>query len=70
MVYVTMPWLAMGDGTEGATVFVDPRRNLDRDVRLDYCFVGGGLADRLVSARVDRDADGSDHQPLWFEIDL
>ncbi len=63
-------WLAMSDGTEGATVFVDPRRKLDRDVRFDYCFVGCGLADRLVSARVDRDADGSDHQPLWLEIDL
>ncbi len=63
-------WPAVGDDTEGATVFVDPRRKLERDVRIDYCFVGGGLADRLASARVDRDADGSDHQPLWLEIHL
>jgi endonuclease/exonuclease/phosphatase family metal-dependent hydrolase len=63
-------WLAVGDGSDGATRFADPRRQLNRDIRIDYCFVGGGLADRLVSARVDRDADGSDHQPLWVEIDL
>ncbi len=63
-------WLAVGDGSDGATIFADPRRSLDHDIRIDYCFVGGGLADRLVSARVDRDADGSDHQPLWLEIDL
>ncbi len=63
-------WPAVGDDTEGATVFVDPRREPNRDVRIDYCFVSGGLADRLISARFDRDADGSDHQPLWVEIDL
>lgn len=63
-------WLAVGDGSDGATFFADPRRDLHHDIRIDYCFVGGGLADRLVSARVDRDAAGSDHQPLWVEIDL
>ena len=63
-------WLAVGDGSDGATFFADPRRNLDHDIRIDYCFVGGGLADRLVSARVDRGAAGSDHQPLWVEIDV
>ena len=63
-------WLAVGDGSDGATFFADTRRKLDHDIRIDYCFVGGGLADRLVSTRVDRDAAGSDHQPLWVEIDL
>ena len=64
-------WLAVGDGSDGATLFAHPTgKHLDHDVRIDYCFVSGGLADRLVSARVDRDADGSDHQPLWLEIDL
>ena len=62
-------WSAVGDGSDGATFFADPRRNLDHDIRIDYCFVGGGLADRLISARVDRDAAGSDHQPLWVELD-
>ena len=62
---------AVGDGGDGATLFAHPTgKHLDHDVRIDYCFVSGGLADRLVSARVDRDADGSDHQPVWLEIDL
>ena len=63
-------WLAVGKGNNGGTRLADPRRNLNHDIRIDYCFVGGGLADRLVSARVDQNAAGSDHQPLWIEIDL
>ena len=39
-------------------------------VRLDYCFVSAGLRDRIRAVRVDADADGSDHQPVWMEIDL
>ena len=41
-----------------------------RPARLDYCFVSAGLRDRIRAARVDVDADGSDHQPVWVEIDL
>ena len=39
-----------------------------RPVRLDYCFVSTVLAPRLVAARVDDEARGSDHQPLWIEM--
>lgn len=38
--------------------------------RIDYCFVSAGLADRVISARVDTDAQGSDHFPYWVELDL
>ena len=41
-----------------------------RPVRLDYCFVSAGLRDRIRAVRVDADAAGSDHQPVWMEIDL
>jgi len=41
-----------------------------RDVRLDYCFVSASLGDRIGAARIDTEASGSDHQPLWVEIDL
>ena len=41
-----------------------------RAVRFDYCFVGAGLKDRIRSVHVDSDADGSDHQPVWLDIDL
>ena len=42
----------------------------DRPARLDYCFVSAGLKDRIRAVRVDSDAVGSDHQPVWMEIDL
>jgi exonuclease III len=38
-------------------------------VRIDYTFVTLGLAARLKSCRIDNDADGSDHQPVWVEFD-
>ena len=41
-----------------------------RGVRLDYCFVSAALGERISAARIDSQAVGSDHQPLWVEIDL
>ena len=41
-----------------------------RPARLDYCFVSAGLKDRIRDVRVDSDAMGSDHLPVWLDIDL
>jgi endonuclease/exonuclease/phosphatase family metal-dependent hydrolase len=38
--------------------------------RIDFCFVSSVLARRVRSCRVDADAVGSDHQPLWVETDF
>jgi len=38
--------------------------------RLDYAFVTPALARRVQSAWIDEEAEGSDHQPVWFEIDV
>lgn len=38
--------------------------------RLDYCFVSTSLRQQIKTCRVDEQAIGSDHQPLWLEIDL
>jgi len=38
-------------------------------MHLDHCFVSSGLAPRLKSARIDYEALGSDHFPLWVEIE-
>jgi len=38
--------------------------------RIDYCFVSESLADRIRTSWIDSDAVGSDHQPLWTEIEL
>jgi endonuclease/exonuclease/phosphatase family metal-dependent hydrolase len=40
------------------------------DGHLDYCFVSAGLAGRVRASHIDMDAAGSDHQPVWTEIDL
>ena len=38
--------------------------------RIDYCFLSPALAARVRSCWVDMEAQGSDHQPLWVEIDF
>jgi endonuclease/exonuclease/phosphatase family metal-dependent hydrolase len=56
-------WVAAGHReNEGVTA--------DNGKRIDYCFVSSALASRVKSARIDTAATGSDHQPVWVEIDL
>jgi endonuclease/exonuclease/phosphatase family metal-dependent hydrolase len=43
--------------------------NPQRRMHLDYCFINSGLVSRLKSAHVDVGADGSDHFPVWIEIE-
>jgi endonuclease/exonuclease/phosphatase family metal-dependent hydrolase len=38
--------------------------------RIDYCFASSSFADRIKRAWIDDKAQGSDHQPIWTEIDL
>jgi endonuclease/exonuclease/phosphatase family metal-dependent hydrolase len=38
--------------------------------RIDFCFVSTELAGRVRKAWADQTAIGSDHQPIWTEIDL
>jgi len=38
-------------------------------MHLDHCFVSCGLAPRVTNAWVDNDAQGSDHFPLWVEVE-
>lgn len=38
--------------------------------RLDYCFVGAELVDRVRTMTVDEAEGASDHKPVWTEIDL
>ncbi|MDK4739380.1 endonuclease/exonuclease/phosphatase family protein [Rhizobium sp. CNPSo 3464] len=48
--------------------WMDPK-DRNKRMHLDYCFISCGLSDRLRSAHVDIDAEGSDHFPVWVEID-
>jgi endonuclease/exonuclease/phosphatase family metal-dependent hydrolase len=56
-------WVAAGHREDdGATI--------DAGRRIDFCFVSSALAGRIRSCRIDADAVGSDHQPVWAELDF
>lgn len=59
-------WVAAGNAErDGVSADID-----GREVRLDYCFVSASMRAAITGARIDGQAAGSDHQPLWVEIDL
>jgi endonuclease/exonuclease/phosphatase family metal-dependent hydrolase len=49
-------------------VSMDDPDNAASHKRIDYAFLTADLASRLKSCRVDKDAKGSDHLPLWIEL--
>ncbi len=62
--------LAALDGYHpGSYSWMDPKDHGKR-MHLDYCFVSGGLAGSLEAAHVDTDSVGSDHFPVWVEIEV
>ncbi len=40
----------------------------NKGLRLDYCFVNPILSKNVEEAWIDKDADGSDHQPVWIKL--
>ena len=58
-------WTAGGHGLDDGPTWVDERV----EKRLDYVFLSPGLVSRLRRCWVDSKALGSDHQPVWIEID-
>ncbi len=56
-------WVAAGNREgDGATI--------GSGGRIDFCFVSSALFEHIRSCRVDAAAVGSDHQPLWVDIDV
>jgi endonuclease/exonuclease/phosphatase family metal-dependent hydrolase len=62
-------WTLAGHGRDERASYPDNDEGKGA-VHLDYCFVSPGFAKRVRSCRIDMDAAGSDHQPVWTEIDL
>jgi endonuclease/exonuclease/phosphatase family metal-dependent hydrolase len=61
-------WVAAGRREdEGATC---ESGSLSTGKRIDFCFASSALAGLIRRAWIDADADGSDHQPIWTEIEL
>ena len=64
-------WVRAGNDVAcGVTYPADPANEPAHDCRLDYGFVSANIADHLRAAWIDNEAQGSDHQPFWFELDL
>ena len=62
-------WVATGHREdEGITFPAAVERGYERGFRIDYSFVTLGLAPRLRACRIDNEAAGSDHQPVWIEF--
>ena len=59
-------WTHAGNDIEDGVTWPEA----DMSVKLDYAFVTAGLAQAVVSTRIDNDTVGSDHDPLWLELDL
>ncbi|WP_338696693.1 endonuclease/exonuclease/phosphatase family protein [Bradyrhizobium sp. 26S5] len=60
-------WVAAGNG-EGDGVTLYENIAAGTGIRIDYCFLTPSLASCVQRARIDTDADGSDHQPFHVEI--
>ena len=59
-------WVATGHGErDGVTC-----HGVHVGQRIDYCFVSTSLLPRLRGCWIDDAAAGSDHQPVWTELDL
>ncbi len=63
-------WVASGHGEdEGATYCIDPTASDCETIRIDYAFVDQTMENRVLGARIDQAAQGSDHQPYWIDMD-
>ncbi|HEY6630864.1 MAG TPA: endonuclease/exonuclease/phosphatase family protein [Rhizobiaceae bacterium] len=60
---------ALGEGLpEGAVSWIDDAGPQDNRL-IDFAFVERSLAGRVGKIRIDRDAKGSDHLPVWFDLE-
>jgi len=63
-------WVATGHGEmDGITFPGDAPGGKDMPCRIDYIFTTLGLAPRLKRCWIDAKAEGSDHLPVWAELE-
>ncbi len=63
-------WTQSGWGQDEGVTWHEHEEKKGPALRIDYGFVSPDLAGTVLSARIDEDAPGSDHQPYWLELDL
>ena len=61
-------WSVVGREVTDGVTWWDESTDFQEGTRLDYVFVSPGLAGHVVEAGIDEDAAGSDHQPVWIDL--
>ncbi|MEJ6783631.1 endonuclease/exonuclease/phosphatase family protein [Aminobacter sp. Piv2-1] len=59
---------ALAGGVPDGSVSWSDTNHSEKTRLIDYVFVQADLAAKVKSVRIDTDADGSDHQPVWVEL--
>jgi len=63
-------WVAAGyEEDEGVTYIDTSASGETRGMRIDYAFVDESMQKQVIGARIDKQAQGSDHQPYWIDLD-
>ena len=62
-------WVRSGNARDDGVTWYNRANDWEPGTRIDYVFVSPGLAGKVKSAWIDDDAPGSDHQPVWAELD-
>ena len=63
-------WVAAGHDEDEGITYSPGRSSSDaQGMRIDYAFVDESMQKRVLGARIDKAAQGSDHQPYWFDLD-
>jgi len=63
-------WVASGHEENEGTTFLDATSSGEtRGMRIDYAFVDESMKKQVLGARIDEQAQGSDHQPYWIDLD-
>ncbi len=63
-------WPLVGREITDGVTWWDEAKGFESGTRLDYVFVTPGLVGGVVGAGIDQDAAGSDHQPVWIDLEL
>ena len=61
-------WVSAGQREDAGVTCLSG--SLNRGNRIDYCFASASLASTVKRAWIDEAAEGSDHQPIFAELDV
>ena len=63
-------WPLVNGTPDSRITWINQSEHSQPNSTLDYCFISPRMATKVVDSWVDDNATGSDHKPLWTEIQL